>query len=419
MHKSLTTREARRRLKRQHPPHWSRVHRGLILGWRRHATPSGTWYVRWLGEEGKYHQDRLGVADDDPKGEADGEHILNYQQALERALKLDKSDEQGKPAAHFTVWDACQYWLDDYKGRTSHGCYVEAGSRLRLRVKDSWLSRLELNNGGGLKKRHLTRWIHEVAQANPVRRGKELDYDHDDPEAVRKRRASTKKTWNLLRAALNFAYSEDKAKSPDAWRRLKFPFKNVDAPKVQVLDVATVKLVIRNCDPEFRPVLEGVMATGARYGELIAMRVGDYLPDGAAVQLRTTKNAKPRTVPLTADGVNLFERLTAGRKRDDLMFAREDGSEWRPGHQARRMRAACERAGVEPIGIHILRHAYGGLLAKAGVPLQVIAVAMGHRDSRMTERHYAHLAESHVADTIREKMPSFGFKRGKVQRIGT
>ena len=96
----------------------------------------------------------------------------------------------------------------------------------------------------------------------------------------------------------------------------------------------------------------------------------------------------------------------------------EDGNPWRPGHQARRMRAACERAGVDHVGIHMLRHAYGGLLAQEGVPLQVIAVAMGHSDSRMTEKHYAHLQPDFVADTIRANMPKLGFKRGKVQRIG-
>ena len=415
MRKNLTTREARRRLKRQHAPHWARVHRGLMLGWRRHTTPSGTWYVRWLADDGKYHQDRLGVADD--KAEADGEHFLTYQQALERALKLDRSaDGQDKPSAHYTVWDACQNWLDDYKGRSSPAGYIDGGSRLRLRVKDTWLGRLELN--GGLKTRHLERWVHEVAQSNPVRRGKELDYDRNDPEAVRKRRSSARKTWSLLRAALNRAYSHDKAKSPEAWRRFKFPFKNVDAAKIKPLDVKTVKLIIRHCDPDFRPVLEGAMSTGARYGELIAMRVGDYHPDSATVELRITKSAKPRMVPLTDDGVNLFERLTAGRKRDERMLTREDGSPWRPGHQARRMRAACERAGVDHIGIHMLRHAYGGLLAQQNVPLQVIAVAMGHADSRMTEKHYAHLQPDFVADTIRAAMPKLGFKRGKVRRIG-
>jgi hypothetical protein len=31
------------------------------------------------------------------------------------------------------------------------------------------------------------------------------------------------------------------------------------------------------------------------------------------------------------------------------------------------------------------------LLAKAGVPLQAVASALGHADARMTEKHYAHL----------------------------
>ena len=114
MAKNLTTREARRRHKRQHAPHWSRIHKGLIVGWRRNASVAGTWYVRWLGEDKKYHQDRLGEADDDPKSEPDGEQILTYQQALEKAMKRDNSGQE-KPVAHYSVWDACEDWLDDYQ----------------------------------------------------------------------------------------------------------------------------------------------------------------------------------------------------------------------------------------------------------------------------------------------------------------
>jgi integrase len=43
-----------------------------------------------------------------------------------------------------------------------------------------------------------------------------------------------------------------------------------------------------------------------------------------------------------------------------------------------------------------------------GVSLQVIAEALGHADTRMTSRHYAHLVPSYVADTIRAKLPAFG-----------
>jgi integrase len=43
-----------------------------------------------------------------------------------------------------------------------------------------------------------------------------------------------------------------------------------------------------------------------------------------------------------------------------------------------------------------------------GVGLGVIAAQLGHADTRMTERHYAHLAPSYVADTIRAHFPKLG-----------
>ena len=39
----------------------------------------------------------------------------------------------------------------------------------------------------------------------------------------------------------------------------------------------------------------------------------------------------------------------------------------------------------------------------------VIAAQLGHADTRMTERHYAHLAPNYVAETVRASLPKFGF----------
>jgi integrase len=45
---------------------------------------------------------------------------------------------------------------------------------------------------------------------------------------------------------------------------------------------------------------------------------------------------------------------------------------------------------------------------QAGASLPVIAANLGHTDTRMTERHYAHLIPSHVAQVIRATMPKLG-----------
>jgi intergrase/recombinase len=44
----------------------------------------------------------------------------------------------------------------------------------------------------------------------------------------------------------------------------------------------------------------------------------------------------------------------------------------------------------------------------SGVPLNVVAHNLGHADTRMTEKHYAHLAPSYVAETIRKFAPEYG-----------
>jgi len=102
----------------------------------------------------------------------------------------------------------------------------------------------------------------------------------------------------------------------------------------------------------------------------------------------------------------LFERLIAGRSPGDLVFKRDDGRGWKRAEQLRPMREACARAGILPaIGFHVLRHTHASILAMRGVPMAVVARQLGHSDTRMTERHYAHLAPSYVTDTIRANFP--------------
>ncbi|MGB7045604.1 MAG: tyrosine-type recombinase/integrase, partial [Methylocella sp.] len=71
---------------------------------------------------------------------------------------------------------------------------------------------------------------------------------------------------------------------------------------------------------------------------------------------------------------------------------------------------ASEIAKLDPSAtFHVLRHTYASSLAMKGIPMGVIAAQLGrHADTRMTEKHYAHLAPSYIADTVRVTLPGLG-----------
>ncbi len=69
---------------------------------------------------------------------------------------------------------------------------------------------------------------------------------------------------------------------------------------------------------------------------------------------------------------------------------------------------ACTKAKLAPTGFHDLRRTYGARMALRGVPMAVIAEALGHADERITRRHYAHLSKSYVADAVRNAVAGLG-----------
>jgi integrase len=156
-------------------------------------------------------------------------------------------------------------------------------------------------------------------------------------------------------------------------------------------------------------MIRGALLTGCRYAELARFRAADFNPDVGTITVRTSKGKVSRHVTLTDEGQAFFEAETAGKSGDALIFETASGGQWRKSHQFRPMREASTAAKISPpVTFHVLRHCHGAMLAMKGVPLQVIAKQLGHADTRVTERHYAHLAPNYVADTIRANFPTLG-----------
>jgi integrase len=262
--------------------------------------------------------------------------------------------------------------------------------------------------------KRLRDWHHAIADKPRQARGKRggppkhAKGSTTGRDAIRKRRATANRVLTVLKAALNHAWREGIVPSDDAWRRVS-PFKAVDAPVIRYLSQEEVRRLVNACSTDFRNLVRGALLTGCRYGELIALRAADYNCDAGTVAVRESKAGKVRHVVLTDEGRTLFNALTAGRAREAYIFHRSDGKPWGASHQQRPLAEACARARISPtISFHVLRHSHGSTLAMRGVPMGVIAAQLGHADTRMTEKHYAHLAPSYVADTIRAHFPTLG-----------
>ena len=125
-----------------------------------------------------------------------------------------------------------------------------------------------------------------------------------------------------------------------------------------------------------------------------------------------SKSDKSRYVPLNPAGVALFQSLTAGRAAGARMFSRADGEAWGKNHQQRPMIEACKRAKIVPaLRFHELRHTYASTLAQAGADLLTISKLLGHADTRVTARHYAHLCDTTLAKAVKAHLPDFGVVR--------
>lgn len=270
-------------------------------------------------------------------------------------------------------------------------------------------------------------WHRGLSTAPARRRGKPVPADVADPDAPRRRQATANRILTILKAALNHARQEGHAIGPDdAWKLVK-PFRGADAPKVRYLSDDECVRLANACPPDFRELVTAALLTGCRHGELSAMRAGDLDYQAGSVNIPRSKSGKARHVVLTDEGRDFFARIARGKAGDVLLFerdviakqatrtapARRQRAGWGASDQFRAIAEACTAARIAPaVSFHVLRHTYASRLAARAVPLPVIAAQLGHADTRMTERHYAHLAPSYVADTVRAAFGSLGIGGG-------
>ena len=142
--------------------------------------------------------------------------------------------------------------------------------------------------------------------------------------------------------------------------------------------------------------------TGARRGEVLAVRWSDLNLKDATVSIRESlsdpksglafkapKNGEARTIVIAFELMEILrthrarqveERLCLGQAYNDRnrVFARPEGTPVTPLNFGAACKDLVARVKVTPITLHDLRDTHASLLAKAGVPIEVISQRPGH-----------------------------------------
>lgn len=155
--------------------------------------------------------------------------------------------------------------------------------------------------------------------------------------------------------------------------------------------------------PDFYPLLFTALFTGMRQGELMGLTWNsiNWVTRKITVdknfthgRVGTPKTGKTRKIDMSQELVKVLKewRLACPKGENNLVFPNGDGGYQDANNMIkRRFKPALNRAGIDSLRFHDLRHTYASLLLANGAPMKYVQHQLGHSSIKMTMDLYTHL----------------------------
>jgi integrase len=192
-------------------------------------------------------------------------------------------------------------------------------------------------------------------------------------------------------------------------------------------DVAQVAAFLERAkvdDPALGRILHVLASTGARRGELCALRWRDLDVDRQSLSIersvieiagglseKDTKTHSSRRIALGPGTLTVFEQQHIDAARlaklaeahltgDSFIFSAEPGGATPPppDSMAKRFQKLRDSLGLGRIRLHDLRHFTATRLIAAGVPIRTVSGRLGHANPSTTLAVYTHFVEARDQD---------------------
>lgn len=170
----------------------------------------------------------------------------------------------------------------------------------------------------------------------------------------------------------------------------------------------TARLYDSVCESE-SPVLRHVIAllilTGARKGEALTARWTDFDLAHRIWRVPMSKSGRPRHIPLSDGALAVLERIPNQGLADGYLFpSPSTGKPYTSIFGA--WDRARQRAKLQDVRIHDLRHSFASMLVNQGRSLYEVQQILGHHQIKTTQR-YAHLANKTLIDAANTASSEF------------
>lgn len=158
-------------------------------------------------------------------------------------------------------------------------------------------------------------------------------------------------------------------------------------PTLPLSDKEIAKALEHAHDPRWRALILVLRWSGLRIGD--AMKLSIDKLNGGKIFLRTAKTGTPVYVPLPDFVVNELNNLPRYGGYFFWNRAGESHCETAAGNARRALRRIFAAAGIKNAHPHRLRDSFAVGLLEKGVPIENVAMLLGHTDVRTTQTHYS------------------------------
>lgn len=234
-------------------------------------------------------------------------------------------------------------------------------------------------------------------------------------EQQRKKRYYANYTLNLLRSALNRAWSDGKIGDNRAWRDIK-TYKVGAPPPTFIPTSEQLRVLIEKSPPDLRKLICFGLLTGCSLGELVSFRWNWLDLNKRCADVPACGKSVPRRITLSDQAINLVRTFAGSPDPNDFLFPRDDGSQRNPKGTADKFLVVRRRAGL-PRGFSLgtLRDVYAHRLLSHGVSSPVVARQLGRSISSVVRR-YGRLTDDFIDEDLRKHLPaSFAYSLEKHQ----